>query len=217
MFKIIAKEQLSENVFKFIVEAPRVARSRRAGHFVIVRTGDGCERVPLTIADADKEKGTLTLVVQRVGVSTDRMCALNAGDSLADVAGPLGRATHIENFGTVVCAAGGVGGAPMLPIVKALKEAGNRVIVVLAARNAGLIILEKEFREVADEVMIMTDDGSAGTKGLVTAGMPADQETGHLDRRIAQHHHGRWHGHVRRLPHHRGRRDEVRLRRWPRV
>ncbi|MCI6252220.1 MAG: bifunctional dihydroorotate dehydrogenase B NAD binding subunit/NADPH-dependent glutamate synthase [Bacteroidales bacterium] len=173
MFKIIAKEQLSENVFKFIVEAPRVARSRRAGHFVIVRTGDGCERVPLTIADADKEKGTLTLVVQRVGVSTDRMCALNAGDSLADVAGPLGRATHIENFGTVVCAAGGVGGAPMLPIVKALKEAGNRVIVVLAARNAGLIILEKEFREVADEVMIMTDDGSAGTKGLVTAGIEA--------------------------------------------
>lgn len=171
MNRIVSKEQCSENVFKFVVEAPLIARSRKAGNFVIVRVGEHGERMPLTIAAADKEKGTITLVVQRVGISSKRMVELNAGDFITDVVGPLGKPTHIENFGTVVCAGGGVGVAPMLPIVVALKEAGNRVIVVLAGRTKELIILENEMRAVADDVIIMTDDGSYGTKGLVTQGI----------------------------------------------
>ncbi len=168
MNKIISKEQFSEKVFRFEVEAPLIARSRRAGHFVIVRVGETGERIPLTIAEADKQRGTITLVVQNVGLSSQKLCALEAGDYITDVVGPLGRATHIENFGTVVCAGGGVGVAPMLPIVQALKAAGNRVVTVLAARTKDLIILEKEMRSSSDEVIIMTDDGSYGDKGLVT-------------------------------------------------
>lgn len=168
MNKIISKEQFSEKVFRFEVEAPLIARSRRAGHFVIVRVGETGERIPLTIAEADKQRGTITLVVQNVGLSSQKLCALEAGDYITDVVGPLGRATHIENFGTVVCAGGGVGVAPMLPIVQALKAAGNRVVTVLAARTKELIILEKEMRGSSDEVIIMTDDGSYGDKGLVT-------------------------------------------------
>ena len=168
MNKIISKEQFSEKVFRFEVEAPLIARSRRAGHFVIVRVGETGERIPLTIAEADKQRGTITLVVQNVGLSSQKLCALETGDYITDVVGPLGRATHIENFGTVVCAGGGVGVAPMLPIVQALKEAGNRVVTVLAARTKELIILEKEMRSSSDEVIIMTDDGSYGDKGLVT-------------------------------------------------
>ena len=168
MNKIISKEQFSEKVFRFEVEAPLIARSRRAGHFVIVRVGETGERIPLTIAEADKQRGTITLVVQNVGLSSQKLCALEAGDYITDVVGPLGRATHIENFGTVVCAGGGVGVAPMLPIVQALKAAGNRVVTVLAARTKELIILEKEMRNSSDEVIIMTDDGSYGDKGLVT-------------------------------------------------
>lgn len=171
MNKIVSKEQFSENVFKFVVEAPLIAKSRKAGHFVIVRIGEQGERMPLTIADADTEKGTITLVVQRIGLSSNRLCRLNAGDYLTDVVGPLGQATHIEKFGTVVCAGGGVGVAPMLPIIKALKQAGNRVIAVLAGRNKDLIILEDEVRKYADETVIMTDDGSYGRKGLVTNGI----------------------------------------------
>ena len=168
MNKIISKEQFSEKVFRFEVEAPLIARSRRAGHFVIVRVGETGERIPLTIAEADKQRGTITLVVQNVGLSSQKLCTLEAGDYITDVVGPLGRATHIENFGTVVCAGGGVGVAPMLPIVQALKAAGNRVVTVLAARTKELIILEKEMRSSSDEVIIMTDDGSYGDKGLVT-------------------------------------------------
>ena len=171
MNKIVGKEHFSENVVKLEVEAPLIAKSRKAGHFVIVRVGEKGERIPLTIADANVEKGTITLVVQKIGVSTTRLCALNVGDEITDVVGPLGKATHIEKFGTVVCAGGGVGVAPLLPIVKSLKAAGNRVITVLAARNKDLIILEKEMRESSDEVIIMTDDGSAGKKGLVTQGV----------------------------------------------
>ncbi len=171
MFKIVSKIQLSEKVFKFVVEAPLIAKSRKAGHFVIVRVGEKGERIPLTIAEADEKKGTITLVVQKVGVSSMRLCELNSGDIINDVVGPLGKATHIENFGTVVCAGGGVGIAPMLPIVQALKAAGNRVITVLAGRSKDLIILEEEVRAVSDEVIIMTDDGSYGTKGLVTNGV----------------------------------------------
>lgn len=148
-----------------------IARSRRPGHFVIVRVGEGGERIPLTIADADPAQGTITLVVQQVGVSTRKICALEPGDSFTDVVGPLGQATHIAKVGTVVCCGGGVGVAPLLPIIKAMKAAGNRVISVLAARTRNLIILEDQVRQHSDEVIIMTDDGSYGRKGLVTAGV----------------------------------------------
>ena len=171
MNKIVSKQQFSEKVFKLEVEAPLIAKSRRAGHFVIVRTGEKGERIPLTIADSDVEKGTITLVVQTVGYSSTKLCRLNVGDYITDVVGPLGQATHIEKFGTVVCAGGGVGVAPMLPIIKALKEAGNRVISVLAGRTKELIILEDEVRKHSDEVIIMTDDGSYGQKGVVTVGI----------------------------------------------
>ena len=171
MNKILHKEHFSEKVFKLVVEAPLIARSRKAGHFVIVRVGEKGERMPLTIAEADPVAGTITLVVQEVGLSSTRLCELNEGDYITDVVGPLGQATHIENFGTVVCAGGGVGVAPMLPIVQALKTAGNRVITVLAGRTKELIILEKEMRASSDEVIIMTDDGSYGQKGLVTQGV----------------------------------------------
>ena len=171
MNKIISKEHFSENVVKLEIEAPLIAKSRRAGHFVIVRVGEKGERIPLTIAGSDLEKGTITLVVQKMGVSSTKLCNLNVGDYVTDVVGPLGKATHIENFGTVVCACGGVGTAPMLPIVEALKKAGNKVISVLAARTKDLIILEEEMRKFSDEVIIMTDDGSYGTQGLVTNGV----------------------------------------------
>ena len=171
MFKIVSKEQFSEKVFRFRVEAPLIAKAYRAGNFVIIRIGEKGERIPLTIAHADAEKGLITLVVQKVGKSSGRLCELNEGDYITDVVGPLGQATEIENFGTVVCAGGGVGVAPMLPIAAALKKAGNRVISVLAGRSKDLIILEEEVRAVSDEVIIMTDDGSYGDKGLVTEGI----------------------------------------------
>lgn len=173
MFQIVGKEYFSEKVVKLEVEAPMIAKSRRPGHFVIVRVGNGGERIPLTIADANIERGTITLVVQAVGDSTSKICTLEIGDRFTDVVGPLGQATHIEKVGTVVCCGGGVGVAPLLPIIKAMKEAGNRVISILAARTADLIILEDEVAKYSDEVVIMTDDGSKGQKGLVTAGVEA--------------------------------------------
>ena len=156
---------------KLVVKAPLIARSRRPGHFVIVIPDAKSERIPLTIADADKERGTITLVVQAVGASTEKICSLEPGQYLHDVVGPLGRATHIEKRGTVVCCGGGVGVAPLLPIIRAMKQAGNRVISVLAARTKDLIILERQVAEYSDEVIIMTDDGSYGNKGLVTEGV----------------------------------------------
>ena len=171
MNKILSKRFFSDNVAELVVEAPLIARSRRAGHFVIIRVDDHSERVPLTIADADIEKGTITLVVQQIGASTHKLLALNPGDAIHDVVGPLGRATRIENYGTVVCACGGVGAAPMLPIAEALKKAGNKVITVLAARNKNLLILQEELAKWSDEVIIMTDDGSAGQQGVVTVGV----------------------------------------------
>lgn len=173
MNKIVKKEKFSENVFKLEVEAPLIARSRKAGHFVIVKVGKTGERIPLTIAAADKQKGTITLVIQTVGASSQKICELNEGDCITDLVGPLGQATHIENVGTVVCAGGGVGVAPLLPIVEAMKNAGNRVIVVLAARTKDLIILEDQMKAHADEVIVCTDDGSYGRKGLVTEGVEA--------------------------------------------
>jgi ferredoxin--NADP+ reductase len=171
MNKIISKKHFSENVVELVVEAPLIAKARKPGHFVIVRCGDKGERIPLTIADADVNRGTITLVIQAIGYSTKAICALNEGDYLTDVVGPLGHATNIKNFGTVVCCGGGVGVAPLLPIIKAMKEAGNRVVSVLAARTKDLIILEEQVREYSDEVIIMTDDGSYGNKGLVTNGV----------------------------------------------
>lgn len=181
MFKIVSKEHFSEKVVKLVVEAPMIAHSRRPGHFVIVRACEGGERIPLTIADADTKAGTITLVVQEVGVSTKKICALNPGEELTDVVGPLGQATHISNVGTVVCCGGGVGVAPLLPIIKAMKQAGNRVITVLAARTKDLIILEDQVRPYSDEVIIMTDDGSYGQKGLVTEGVEQVIKREHVD------------------------------------
>ena len=153
------------------MEAPLIARSRRAGHFVIIRVDALSERIPLTISAADIERGTITLVVQQIGVSTRKLLAMEPGECLHDIVGPLGRATRIEKYGTVVCACGGVGAAPMLPIAEALKKAGNKVITVLAARNKDLLILQDELAQWSDEVIIMTDDGSAGQQGVVTVGV----------------------------------------------
>ncbi len=185
MNKIIKKVQFSEKVFLFEIEAPLIAKSRKAGNFVIVRVGENGERMPLTIADADIEKGTITIVVQEVGLSSTKLCNLNEGDFITDVVGPLGNPTHIEKFGTVICAGGGVGVAPMLPIIKALKAAGNRVLSVLAGRNKDLIILEDEVRKNSDEVIIMTDDGSAGEKGVVTIGIEKLIQQEHIDKVFA--------------------------------
>lgn len=171
MNTILSKRHFSENVVELVIDAPLIAKARRAGHFVIVRVDPQGERMPLTIADADPEKGTITLVVQQMGVSSAKLCRLTEGDAVADIVGPLGKATKIMNYGTVVCACGGVGAAPMLPIAQALHHAGNRVITVLAARTKDLIILEEQLRRYSDEVIVMTDDGSYGTKGLVTQGV----------------------------------------------
>ena len=171
MYRIVSKRFFSENVAELEVEAPLIARSRKAGHFVIVRVDKQGERMPLTISRADVERGTITLVVQRIGVSSAKLAAVEVGDELADVVGPLGRATRIEKYGTVVCACGGVGAAPMLPIAQAMKAAGNRVVTVLAARTAELIILREQLEAVSDEVIVMTDDGSLGSKGLITQGV----------------------------------------------
>ena len=171
MYKIIEKDFFSEKVFKLVIEAPDIAKSRKAGHFVIVRIDEKGERIPLTIADSDIAKGTITLIIQVVGVTSAKLSKLNAGDQILDIVGPLGKATHIEKYGTVLAAGGGVGVAPLYPIVKSMKEAGNKVITVLAARTKDLIILEKEMRKYSDEVIVMTDDGSYGKKGLVTMGM----------------------------------------------
>lgn len=185
MNKIVSKQQFSERVFKFEIEAPLIAKSRKAGNFVIVRVDKKSERMPLTIADADVEKGTITLVVQEVGLSSTKLCNLSEGDNVADIVGPLGNPTHIENFGTVICAGGGVGVAPMLPIIKALKAAGNRVLSVLAGRNKDLIIMEDDVRANSDETLIMTDDGSAGEKGVVTVGIEKFIKQEHIDKVFA--------------------------------
>lgn len=171
MNKILKKTYFSEKVVQMVVEAPLIARSRKPGNFVIVRVGEKGERMPLTISDADVEKGTITLVIQKMGVSSTKLCDLNEGDYITDLVGPLGKATHIEKVGTVLACGGGVGVAPLLPIIRAFKAAGNRVVSILAARTKELIILEDEVRKASDEVIIMTDDGSYGQKGVVTLGM----------------------------------------------
>lgn len=171
MNKIVEKEYFSEKIVKIVVEAPLIAKSRKPGNFVILRVGEKGERIPLTIAGADIAKGTISLVVQKMGVSSTKLCDLEVGDYITDLVGPLGKPTEIHNLGTILCCGGGVGVAPLLPIVEAYKKAGNRVITILAARSKDLIILEDEMRKHSDELIIMTDDGSHGKKGLITEGM----------------------------------------------
>ena len=171
MNRIVEKEMLSENVAKLVIDAPQIAQKQSPGQFVIVRTDDKGERIPLTIADADKERKTITLIIQRVGTTSHKIIGLNPGDMLLDVSGPLGKPTHIEKVGTVIACGGGVGIAPLYPIAKALKNAGNRMITVLGARSKELLIMEKEMAACADEQIVMTDDGSYGKKGVITIGI----------------------------------------------
>lgn len=185
MNKILSKKQFSEKVFCIDVEAPLIARSCRAGQFVIVRVDKNSERVPYTIAKADATKGSLTMVIQEVGLSSTKLCNLNVGDSVLDIVGPLGNASEIENYGTVVCAGGGIGIAAILPILTALHDAGNRVISVLAGRTKELIIMEDDVRANSDEVLIMTDDGSYGEKGVITVGVEKIINSEHVDRILA--------------------------------
>jgi len=167
--KIVSKKQVSDDVFTAEIEAPLVAQARQPGQFVIISiNNEYAERIPLTIADADPEKGTIRLIWQRVGKTTAELSDLQIGDKITNVAGPLGNPTHLEKFGTVVCVGGGIGNAPLLPIAKALKEKGNKIISILGARNKKLLILEEEFAGTSDELIITTDDGSYGRKALVT-------------------------------------------------
>lgn len=169
MFKIVRKEKLSAEVFRFVVEAPMIARERKAGQFVVVQMGgEYNERIPLTIADADSEKGTITIVFQAIGEGTHLLATLNEGDYIENVLGPLGRPTHIEKFGKVVCVGGGIGVAPLYPIAKALKEAGNDLRIIMGARNESLLIEEEEMRALDPDTIVITDDGSRGRKGVVT-------------------------------------------------
>ena len=185
MYKIISKEQFSEKVFCFEVEAPLIAKSCKPGNFIIVRVDKNSERVPYTIAKSDADKGTLTLVIQEVGLSSTKFCQLNVGDAVADVVGPLGTPSRIENYGTVLCAGGGIGIAAILPILTALKKAGNRVISVLAGRTKELVIMTDDVAANSDEMIIMTDDGSWGEKGVVTVGMEKVIEREHVDKVLA--------------------------------
>lgn len=169
MNKILYKEQLSETVFLMRVEAPLIAQEHKAGQFIILQIDhDFGERIPLTIAGTDTREGSITLIFQAVGETTSRMARMKAGDDISDLVGPLGTPTHIEHFGRVVCVGGGIGIAPLYPIALALKQAGNHVTVILGARDKDLLILEEPMRELADEVIVCTDDGSAGRKAWVT-------------------------------------------------
>jgi ferredoxin--NADP+ reductase len=167
--RIVSKKQLSENVFTAEVEAPLIAQARKPGQFVIIGiNSDYSERIPLTIAEADPEKGNIRLIWQRVGKTTAELSDLKIGDKIANIVGPLGKPTHIENFGTCVCVGGGIGNAPLLPIAKALKYAGNKIVSIIGARTKELLILEGQFAQLSDELIVTTDDGSYKRKGLVT-------------------------------------------------
>lgn len=185
MNKIIKKEQFSEKVYCFEVEAPLIARSCRPGNFIIVRVDQKSERVPYTIAKADAARGTLTLVIQEVGLSSTKFCRLREGDTVHDIVGPLGNPSRIENYGTVICAGGGIGIAAILPILTALKQAGNRVISVLAGRTKNLVIMVDDVARYSDEVIIMTDDGSYGQQGVVTVGVEQVIRREHVDKVLA--------------------------------
>ncbi len=167
--KIVSRRKLGENVFTAEIEASLIAQAGKPGQFVVISiNSEYSERIPLTIADADTEKGTIRLIWQRVGKTTAELADMQQGEKIANVVGPLGKPTRIENFGTVVCVGGGIGNAPLLPITKALKKAGNKIISILGARNKDLLILEDEFDRISDELIVTTDDGSYGRKALVT-------------------------------------------------
>jgi ferredoxin/flavodoxin---NADP+ reductase len=168
MYKIISAEFLASNIKKFVIEAPKIALKRKAGQFVIIRLKEGGERIPLTIADSENEKGTITLIVQGIGKTTIELNTLVTGQSIMDVVGPLGKPSHIENFGTAVSIGGGVGTAIAFPTAVALKQAGNHTISIIGGRTKEFVILEDEMRKVCDEVFVTTDDGSYGKKGFVT-------------------------------------------------
>lgn len=168
MYKILKKTRIGESIYEYEVEAPLIAKKAAAGQFIIIRLGENGERIPLTIADFDRERGSITMIFQAVGLSTTALARLEAGESILDVVGPLGMPSEIENYGTVVCVGGGVGIAPIYPIARALKEAGNRVISIIGARNADLLFWQDKMAAVSDELRIATDDGSAGQKGFVT-------------------------------------------------
>jgi ferredoxin--NADP+ reductase len=168
MNQIIETTQLSDDVFKLVVDAPLIAEERKPGQFIILQIHDDGERIPLTIADGDSEKGTITLIFQAVGRSTHMLANFKVGDEIAHLLGPLGTPTHIENFGHVVCVGGGIGVAPMHPIAQGMKAAGNKVTIIMGARNKELMVLEDEMRAIADDLIICTDDGSHGRKCLVT-------------------------------------------------
>ena len=186
MYKILLKQGLTPNIHLFKVAAPGVAKKAQAGQFVVVRIDEKGERIPLTIADWDEKEGSVTLVVMEVGTTSARMALLEAGDSLADFVGPLGVPTHVEKFGTVVCVAGGVGVAPIAPIARALKRAGNKIISILGARSKDLLFWEDVLRNVSDQLIVTTDDGSYGRKGLVTEPLKELLESGEkIDRVVA--------------------------------
>ena len=179
---LLTKEELAPKVHRYVFRAPDIARRRKPGQFVIVRLGEGGERIPLTIADADAAAGTITLVVQEVGRTTAEMaCALEPGMKVADLVGPLGNPTHIEKFGRVVVVGGGIGVAPVHPIAQGMKAAGNEVIAVIGARNKDLLIMEDEMRKASDRLVVMTDDGSDGQKGFVTDAVKAEAQKGKID------------------------------------
>ncbi len=177
MYTILEKQRLSDAIVLMVVQAPHVARNARAGQFVIVIADEQGERIPLTIADHDRQAGTITLVIQEIGKSTKQMGQMAAGDAFHSVAGPLGHPTEIAAYGTVACVAGGVGIAPMYPIARALKEAGNHVISIIGARNQSLLFWEDRMRSVSDELIVCTDDGSYGRKGVVTVPLKELLET----------------------------------------
>jgi len=168
MFRIISKQELAKDITKIIVEAPQIAKKAKAGQFIVVIINEKGERIPLTLAGWDKEKGTISLILQKVGFSTKKLGALNTGDSIAHILGPLGHPTDVRNIGEVYCIGGGVGISEVYPVSKAFKEAGNRVIGIIGARSKDLIILEKEMQQVCDELFVTTDDGSYSRKGFVT-------------------------------------------------
>lgn len=169
MFKILKKEELSPNVFSMDIDAPRVARKAQAGQFIVLRVDEKGERIPLTIANFDRRMGRINIVFQVIGASTMELAALNEGDAILDFVGPLGRPSEIQKFdGTVVVVGGGIGVAPTFPIARAMKEAGNKVIAIMGAKTKDILIMEKEMKEVTDEILVTTDDGSRGIKGFVT-------------------------------------------------
>jgi ferredoxin--NADP+ reductase len=231
--RIVEKEDLSENVVRMVIEAPDIARKRRAGQFIILKMNEQGERIPLTIVDSDDRTGTITIIFQVVGKSTAALATLKAGDAISDLQGPLGNPTEIENYGHVVCIGGGVGVGVVYPLAAALKKAGNNVTSIIGARTKSLLILEGEMKKVSDRLIVATDDGSYGFHGFVSAVLQnlidakekidragADdarpvqchQTARDSDGRLAQLDHGRRDRDVRRLPRFGGRQDQVHLR-----